>query len=182
MSLILLVIPCTTVLESPKKVERDTKSSIELNTGVPVTIHLIWVWRRHTLLNNLDFLLRISWASSRMTRSHCTIWRGVFASALPPFVVSSVYGASVTSASLILLSGPSKILIVRLGANRLISSDHWVIIDFGTMIRVRGFGFPSMVAINWMVFPSPGSSINIPAFGPDTCCSWLSIQRTPSRW
>ena len=137
---------------------------------------------RHTLLNNLDFLFRISWASSRMTRSHWTMWRGVFASAPPPFVVSSVYGASVTSASFIFRSGPSKTLIVKLGANRLISSAHWVIIDLGKMMRVRGFGFPSIVAINWMDLPRPISSQRKPPLGPDFCPSIVSIQRTPSRW
>src|SRR6056300_356564 len=178
MSLILLVIPCTTTFERPKNVHRETKSSIELNTGVPVTIHLIWVWRRHTLLNNFDFLFRISWASSRITRSHCTLWRGV----VPSFVVSNVYGASVTSASLILLSGPSKMLIVKFGANLLISSAHWVIIDLGKMIRVRGFGLPSMVVTSCTVLPRPISSHKNPPLGPDFCPSIVSIQRTPSRW
>src|SRR5210317_1595759 len=180
MSLILLVIPCTTTFERPKNVHRDTKSSIELKTGVPVTIHLIWVWRRHTLLNNFDFLLRISWASSRMTRSHCTMWRGVLASPFSPFVVSNVYGARVTSASLILLSGPSKMLIVKFGANLLISSDHWVIMDLGTMIRVRGFGFPSIVAINWMDLPNPISSAKNPPLGPEVCASIVRRNKTPS--
>src|SRR6056300_1536120 len=166
MSLICLVIPWALDLERPKNMHNETKSSIELNTGVPVTIHLISVFKRYTLLNSFEDLFRISWASSRMTRSHWVIWRGVFTSAPPPFVVNSVYGASVTSASFIFLSGPSKTFIVKLGANRLISSTHWVIIDFGTIISVLGFGFPSIVAINWMDFPIPISSHKKPPFGP----------------
>ena len=72
--------------------------------------------------------------------------------------------------------------IVKFGANRLISSDHWVIIDLGTMIRVRGFGFPSMVAINWMVLPRPGSSQSNPPLGPEVCASIVRRNKTPSLW
>src|SRR5210317_1821860 len=163
MSLILLVIPCTTTLERPKKVHKDTKSSIELNTGVPVTIHLIWVWRRQTLLNSFDFLLRISWASSNTTRSHCTIWRGVVS-----VVLRSVYGATVTSAFIsIFRLGPSKTLTVRFGAKRSISSTHCVMIDLGKTINVRGFGFPSIVETICTVLPRPISSHRNPPLGPE---------------
>src|SRR6056300_62787 len=86
------------------------------------------------------------------------------------------------SASLMCLFGPSKTWTDSCGANFPISFTHCVIMDLGTTMRVFFLGFPSMVAINWIVLPIPGSSASIQLLQPDVWFSIVKRYETASFW